>query len=108
MDVSELLSNIPKAVRIGPHSISIVVKELEGAWGTHSEEEQTIFIDPRMPSKSVLVDTLLHEICHGIWSGFGLPKRADEERVVTVFGTGLAALLKDNPKLITWLKKGLK
>jgi hypothetical protein len=34
-------------------------------------------------------------------------KKAREEQIVSAFESGLISLLRDNPKLLTWMKKWL-
>lgn len=50
------------------------------------------------------VDTVLHEVMHGIaaQSNLGLDLET-EERSVTVLATGLTGVLQDNPKFAHWI-----
>jgi hypothetical protein len=59
-----------------------------------------------------LVGTVIHELLHVIYDNEGLASVyntvGDEERVVLAFETGLVSLFRDNPKLLNWIKRGLK
>ena len=47
-------------------------------------------------------DTLLHEVIHGVDHELNLKF---SERQVRAFATGLLAVLKDNPKFFSYLRK---
>ena len=56
---------------------------------------------------SETVDTIIHEILHGIYSAFYMGDPNDpeeEERVVSLMATGLTTIMKDNPKLFKSLQ----
>ena len=53
-------------------------------------------------------DTLLHEVLHAVWYVMGVEPPAEtsadfEEYVVARMATGVLCILRDNPKLITFL-----
>ena len=50
------------------------------------------------------VNTLLHEILHGIIYQYGLDI-TEEEKVVTTLANGLTTVLVDNPWLVDYIKK---
>ena len=50
-----------------------------------------------------LADTVLHEILHACWSTMNLGPTEEEERAVSAMATALIAVMRDNPKLRTWL-----
>jgi hypothetical protein len=61
-----------------------------------------------------MANTLLHELVHAaVWygglrdDGFPLEKEKDEEHVVNVLTNQLCQIMKDNPKILTILAKGL-
>jgi hypothetical protein len=113
MTVEELLTALPKKIKVGTLTYSIVIvpdlkdEHGERCAGLCSYEKQTVELEAEAPSCEFAVDTLIHELCHAMWSERKLKKRADEETVVEAFGTALVALFQDNPKLINWIKKGL-
>lgn len=49
------------------------------------------------------VDTMLHEVVHVIWQLSGLGKKAKQEQVAGVVGTGLMHFLKQNPHIYEWI-----
>jgi hypothetical protein len=52
---------------------------------------------------------VLHELFHAIYANEGLDVNGDgEESIVSSFETGLVSLFRDNPKLLNWIKRGLK
>lgn len=57
-----------------------------------------------------LVNTILHEILHGVVYVFDVKFESGraEEAAVRKIANGLVTLLKDNPALLEWLKKSLK
>jgi hypothetical protein len=54
---------------------------------------------------SVMRDTLLHEILHGVWSLLGLEKREEEEKAVNSMATLLIGCIDDprNKEVIDFL-----
>ena len=56
----------------------------------------------------LLVDTLLHEIGHGIFAVYQLKGNKDsEERTVSVMASGYTQVFRDNEWLLPWMKKNL-
>lgn len=55
--------------------------------------------------KSEIVNTILHEMLHGVVYMFDINFRSlrDEERVVRKLANGLHTVLKDNPQFIEWI-----
>ena len=80
------------------------------AYGEFYEKEQVIGIDGNQKGGQ-LVNTLLHEIMHGIIFQYGLkdglePKGdVKEEQIVNATTNGLSAVFKDNPWLLPWMQK---
>lgn len=106
------LSRLPKTIRIGAFEFDIkrlVALEAgaENRWGSFSGMTQAIEIQWGMPSVHKLVDTLLHEICHGFFWVYGVGKDDTEERIVSVLGSALLALHRDNPWLSAWISSTL-
>jgi hypothetical protein len=54
---------------------------------------------------SDLVDTLIHEILHGIHHLFDAGSDEEEEHIVRVLATGITTVMKDNPDLFPTLQK---
>jgi hypothetical protein len=76
-------------------------------YGEFSSVEQVIRIQQDMPSPFKAVDTLLHEISHGICWVYGIKEGDNEERTVSILGTAWMTLHRDNPWLAKWLSKVL-
>lgn len=97
-----------KSVKVGPTDFSIEYVPLnEELFGDFSYINSRIRIEQNLKG-TALVDTVLHEILHAIWKlGQLKDKREDEERAVAIMATYLTQVLRDNPKMLTWLKKNL-
>ena len=97
------------SVKIGPHTITIHQMSTsealaQGIHGSFSEIEGCIRLNTDRAMSSV-IDTLMHEIIHGMYSVYSLCDEDDEERTVSVLGTGMAALFIDNPDLLKLVSK---
>jgi len=97
-----------KSVKVGPTDFSIEYVPLnDELFGDFSYINSRIRIEENLKG-SALVDTVLHEILHAIWKlGQLKDKREDEERAVAIMATYLTQVLRDNPTMLTWLKKNL-
>jgi len=97
-----------KSVKVGPTDFSIEYVPLnDELFGDFSYINSRIRIEENLKG-TALVDTVLHEILHAIWKlGQLKDKREDEERAVAMMETYLTQVLRDNPKMLTWLKKNL-
>ena len=100
---------LPNSIRIGPYTFD--VNERDEKWHrTHNDYGSMILEDLMInvvtedrPAMFVL-DTLVHEINHGIWSVWNLNDNDSEERVVAVMATGWLAVLRDNPDLLALIQ----
>ena len=87
---------IPTEVKIGPHTFE--VKHINasealahGVHGEFSDVETCIRINvDRSPSR--VIDTLMHEVLHGIWCVYHLDDSEEEEHCVSVLSTALVQL----------------
>jgi len=97
-----------KSVKVGPTDFSIEYVPLnDELFGDFSYINSRIRIEENLKG-TALVDTVLHEILHAIWKlGQLKDKREDEDRAVAIMATYLTQVLRDNPKMLTWLKKNL-
>lgn len=99
-------------IKIGGRAFTVRALTLEEetslqAVGVFFCVEQQIAVSPRiMPDHQA--ETLLHEIAHAIWHVFGLPERADEERVSHAFGAGMAQVFRDSPALVAAVELAAK
>lgn len=113
--IASTLRALPWPIKIGPYDWSISIEEGENDnCGQADFEFHTIRLWPaNLHSPSHIVGILLHECLHVIFDNEKLlklkkDKEEREEQIVSGFESGLVALLRDNPKLITWIKKCLK
>jgi hypothetical protein len=51
------------------------------------------------------VDSIVHEVLHGVWKMMDLGLEDEEEHVVTALATGLTTVLRDNPTLFPKLQE---
>lgn len=81
------------------------------AYGEFFQREEAIGIAGDQ-SGSQLVNTLLHEIMHGIVYQYNLSfdggKDTQEEALANVMTNGLMAVFVDNPWLLPWIQKEIK
>jgi cob(I)alamin adenosyltransferase len=96
--------SFPQKIRIlGRDYIVEYNEELNGLYGKCDERNQLISIAPnQLPSLEV--DTVLHEIVHGISDVMNLGMK---ERQVYCITTGLIAVMKDNPDFLEYLNRML-
>jgi len=103
--MSNLLDGLPKTIRIGPFDIPLIVKDKindEDNTGLYTHGV-SLELRANQNNAAYALDTLLHELAHGIYNTFGLCKKSSEESVVTAFAAGFAMVLRDNPELAAWI-----
>lgn len=107
--VEALLRTLPRKVKVGAYDFRIRIVEGESPeWGEADVDTQTVSVWPEdMANPAFLVGIVLHELLHVIYHYESLEGK-DEEAVVTGYEVGLISLYRDNPKLLTWIKKGLR
>ena len=99
-------------VKIGAYDYRIrafkgILADAESAAGLCQPDTQTIYIDSRKPPQ-YQASVLIHELIHAIWASCNLKKtELCEEDVCTLLDNPLAALLRDNPKLLDVLMDAL-
>ena len=99
-----------KSVRVGPFDIKI--KQLEGeardtCLGTFSDTMLSISMRDVYGSEQQEAETFLHELLHAAFSIAGIHDKDSHERTVALLSTSLAGVIRDNQKLIEWLRKKL-
>ena len=52
-------------------------------------------------------ETFLHELLHAAFSVAGIHDKDSHERTVAALSTTLAGVIRDNPKIVDWLKEKL-
>jgi hypothetical protein len=112
-DISK--SGLPKKILIGPFVHDIVFAQLDVAsdkpvFGVYCFEDLQVSFKPGQMSPAFAVDSVLHELLHGIWRVNSLhleemSVKSSEEKLVSVIATQLTQLLRANPKFRKWLLK---
>jgi hypothetical protein len=103
----------PITIRSGAYVYDVVMDMVAcgalGATGATANDDLRIYMDDRRPP-GVLRDTLLHECLHTIWKQTYLVKEYDDEssdsageRIINELAPRLLLLLRDNPRLVTFL-----
>ena len=93
-----------KTLKIVGKRYKIIIKEEFEDCGQCDDAKQTLTIQKGMP-KDLELDTLIHEITHAI--DYQMDLKMNERQVHGV-GTGLAAVLMDNPKLTDYILSVIK
>lgn len=103
----QALEALPATVRIGGYDFTLRIVPAEGPYdglyGQFNPVEQVIFLDVALATPHRVVETLMHELCHGLCALSGVQDGDGEERFVTAMGSGLLALFRANPWLPKWL-----
>lgn len=103
---------LPKTIRISHSSYELLPKHHINVTGdpVHGlikyTEKEIEFVENLKGNETV--DTIIHEIFHGIFRSTDLMFNQDgelEEHIVTVLATGLTTVMKDNPKLFLALQE---
>lgn len=102
----------PKAVRVGPHVFSVsLLPELSnaGAAGLTGTDTQEIHVDAKL-GPTVEREVVVHELLHAVWGQTFLTRRfpdngsdSEGEGIICELAPRLLALLRDNPRLLTYL-----
>ncbi len=108
--MTKLLDGLPSHLRVGPHKIAIAVKNKLNEDDDLGLYRHGVSIELRADQHNAMgaLETVLHEVGHGVWATFGLDADSTEEHVVNAFSTGLVMILRDNPELLKWIAATLK
>jgi hypothetical protein len=109
--VADLLSALPKKLKIGTQVWQVTIIEFPPdvrKWGEIDADKQIITVHKFMPVRERLVETVLHEIIHGIWNARNLPEEICEEQAIEHLAPGLLGVFQDNPRFVSWLRRALK
>jgi hypothetical protein len=106
---SELVKRLPAKIRVGPFDFAIEKwspsrSAERSSYGECSTIEQRISIQIDHVTRFKAVDTVLHEISHAIFWAYGIEDEDKEERIVGTSASAWAAVYRDNPWLIDWIK----
>jgi len=112
-DISK--SGLPRKILIGPFEHTISFKDLGVAsdrpiFGIYVFEDLELSFQPGQVNKVFAVDSVLHELLHGIFrvNVLHLEKTSvadSEEKIISIFATQLTQLLRANPQFRKWLLK---
>jgi len=108
-----LVKALPATVRIGPHDYAIrtwdpLQAESHKRFAEIDHLCLVISLSELHASPTQFLDSLLHEMLHGVWRHGDLDKESPEERAVGVLSTGLVGLFRDNPWLTGWIASAVK
>lgn len=97
----------PRRVTVGPHRFRVTmvpdgILEGAGADGTCVPRRLTIALDGGQPP-SQMADCLLHELTHALLASVKVEDDL-EEQIALVLGPGLLGLIRDNERLIDWIR----
>lgn len=115
--VEALLRTLPRKIKVGAYDWKVSLEEgADEHCGQADFEPQIIRLWPdSLTSPAHAVGILLHECLHVIYDNEDLEDKVVhsdpedlEEDIVVGFEQGLVSLYRDNPRLLTWIKKGLK
>lgn len=115
--MSELLKLLPKKIKISFADVDIEASDdtkfAEENFGEYDSRNNRITISSNSTDRDI-ANTLLHEIVHAsVWygglkdDGAALEDDKHEEHVVNVLTNQLCQIFRDNPKILTIIKKGL-
>jgi hypothetical protein len=98
-----------RVLRIGPYDFKIeALPEESEDWGECDYDNHTIRLKDEWANRNQAAECALHECIHGLLyvSGYSTDDK-EEERLVTLLSIQLASFIRDNPKFVAWLVKGL-
>lgn len=114
-NLDECLRGAPKTIKLGAYDWNLIIEDGDdGLCGQAVFQTSTIRLWPKnLTSTSHAVGVLLHEYRHVIFENAGLSqlkrgKDEREEQIIEGFEIGLVSLFRDNPKLMTWVRKWIK
>lgn len=100
--------SLPPKIKIGPYEYEVLECEQiksdkgEDCWGLQDTFNHKIMVSSKIkPDRQKVV--LIHELLHALYELQGLPRKAEEEHVVTCLAPVLFQVLKENPELSTYM-----
>ncbi|KKL90928.1 hypothetical protein LCGC14_1899790 [marine sediment metagenome] len=112
MKTDDKFPTIPSKIRIGYRDYKVMVVESsvldrnpDLARIAHLKGE--IYIGPH-DNKFEFVDSVIHEILHGIFTTQVIEDGDNQERTVETLSKGLTGVFRDNPKLLKFFMDALK
>ncbi|WP_024517093.1 hypothetical protein [Bradyrhizobium sp. Tv2a-2] len=112
--VEACIADLPKTIKIGAYDWQVVaLDDASENYGQADFDTSAIRIWPKnIATAEKVVGIFLHECYHVMFDNHGLgqlkrDKEDREEQIVLAFEAGMVSLLRDNPKLLMWMKKYL-
>lgn len=117
--VEALLRTLPRRIKVGAYDWRVVLNtedaEIEKCGEADFEHHIVNLWPEHLNSPDHAVGIVIHELLHVIFDNEDLEHKTVhsdpedlEESIVIGFEQGLVALYRDNPRLLTWIKKGLR
>ena len=111
-----MFENFPSSIKIGPFDVAVVLKDKidddngnkDSSWGAYTHGVMIELCTGQHDNKIFALDTVMHEVSHGVYRCAGLDPSSGEESIVTAMSTGWLMVLKDNPALLCWIVDSLK
>lgn len=104
----------PRTIRVGFREMGLCFLpeiELGDARGQWRPGESRIVVGSYL-SPQDQAETVLHEVLHGCYPSFDMPETVGsddvEELVVSTLAANLSQVIRDNPKLVSWLRTALR
>ncbi len=101
------VGKLPPPIRVGPHDIRFCwmdAEESKKTLGMFEHTDHTIRLLKEYNSGSMAVDTAIHEVLHAIFAVATVEVKQGEEHIVSVLGTFLTQIIRDNPEFLKWLQ----
>ncbi len=107
--MTNIFDGLPSSIRVGPFDIPVTIKDKINENNVSGLYTHGVSIELRLDQHNAAfaLDTVLHEIGHGIYNTFGLGKKSTEESVVVALAAGWAMVYRDNPMLLAWIYRML-
>lgn len=115
-EIEALLKTLPRKFKVGAYDWTVVVQGGESEhYGLAVYDKNELHLWPDMflgPAQAVGI--VFHELLHAViddrdlMPDFRRRLANQEEALVTGLEIGIITLFRDNPKLLAWIKKGLK
>lgn len=114
--IEALMKTLPKRLKIGAYDWTVVVNEgVSENYGQAVYDKNELHLWPDMfLGNAQAVGIVIHELLHAViddrdlMPDFRRRLANQEEALVTGLEIGLITLFRDNPRLMTWIKRGLK
>ena len=111
----DCFQSMPKKVKVGPYDWTVTVLGSDEERCGHVDFETRVITlwQDNITGPPHAVGILIHECLHIIYDNEKLStlrrdKEEREEQIVLAYEAGIVSLLRDNPKLVNWIRKYIK